>query len=106
MKYVHIILQFTSRCNFNTPLGGVMTTFGDVPLLTAILGTIIINIGMSGSRITASLAIHVDDLSIVVVAYSRSSITSHVVGFVSCLLFLPSSLPPFLLPFLHSVFSL
>ena len=102
-----IIPQFTDRCNFHTPLGGETSNIGDKPALSTILGTTIINIGMSGSRITASLAIQVDDLSIVVVAYSRSSITSHFVGFVSYLLFLPSFLPPSLspsLPLTHHLF--
>ena len=55
--------------------------------VSVILSTGFINIGDgvgtdSGNRITSSLAIQVDDISIVVVAYSFS-ITSFFVGFVS-----------------------
>ena len=75
------IYQFTDRCNFDNPLGGAGNgNIGDDPALSIIQGTIIINVG---TQITASLAIQVDGLSIVVVAYSMNSGTSHFAGFVS-----------------------
>ena len=75
------IYQFIDRCNFETPLGGAGTRgINDDPALSTILGTIVINID---NQITASLAIQVDGLSIVVVAYSKNSGTSHFAGFVS-----------------------
>ena len=73
------IYQFTDRCNFVTPLGGAgNSNVGDDPTMSIIQGTIIINIG---KQITASLAIQVDGLSIVVVAYSKNPGTSHIAGF-------------------------
>ena len=75
------IYQFTDRCNFVTPLGGEgNSNIGDDPTMSTIQGTRIIIIG---NQITASLAIQVDGLSIVVVAYSKNSGTSHFAGFVS-----------------------
>ena len=56
-------------CLFYFLLSGLSTLDGDVST-------------DSGKRITSSLAIHVDGVSIVVVAYS-SSMTSFFVGFVS-----------------------
>ena len=55
-----------------------MRGINDEPALSTNLGTIVINIG---NQITASLAIQVDGLLIVVVAYSNG--ISHFAGFVS-----------------------
>ena len=52
--------------------------------LPIVFGTIVVgNVVTNGDYITASLAIEVDGLSIIVIAYSNSTRTSHFIAFVS-----------------------
>ena len=75
-------MQFTDRCNFEFPLDDTSNPqTGTLPTVngTAVVGNVLTN----GDYITASLAIEVDGLSIIVVAYSNSTRTSHSISFVS-----------------------
>lgn len=74
-------MQFSNRCDFDRPLDNYNFN-QNVRSLRLLSGTSVVNIGPTRNSITASLAIQVDGLSIVVVAYTNMTM-NHLLAFVS-----------------------